>query len=293
MTLADRRALIFVGGTPFSGAEVVAELLGAHPDAVALPVRLRFHSDPRGIPALLGGRIGLEGFLAELRSGDGASLVSSEGLEAAIATFRTTYEDDPLDACRALFWTLLDGVVRDVAASTLVEASPGNIFEAHTLARLVPEARFVHVIRDGRDVATAAAEARTAPPRLAAALAWWADRLRDAERGVRGEEDGAPYEIPDGRLVTVVLDELASGDGGAAYEGVLEALHLDTGGSTRSSPTAPLAPEAIGSGRWRQYARGPGAWLLSRRYARALRELAEEENHAATLLAAAYERPGP
>ncbi len=289
---ATGRAIIFVGGTPYSGAEAVAGLLTAAEDVATVPAAVRFHSDPRGIPALLGGRIGLADFLTELQTGEIAGRVPPEPLDGAIAAFRDSYDDDPLDACRALFWSFLDGDEHRDPATTLVDVSPGNLLEAHTLARLFGDSRFVHVVRDGRDVATAAAEAKVAPPRLAAALEWWADRLRGVERGIRGEEDGARYEIPDARLMMVILDELASDDGADAYHGLLDGLGLDGGLSTRSSAQPPLDPAAIGRGRWRKYARGPGAWLFSRRYARALSELAEEGNHAAGPLQASYERLG-
>jgi hypothetical protein len=292
VTLAGRREVIFVGGTPCSGADVVAEILGAHSAAVALPVRLRFHSDPRGIPALLGGRIGLEDFVGELWSRDIATLLSQEALGAAITTFRTAYADDPLEASRALFWTLLDAAAADEAAGTLVEASPENLLEAHTLARLVPESRFAHVIRDGRDAAAAAAESGAAPHRLIAAVEWWADRQREVERGIRGEEDGTPYAVPEERLATVVLDELAVGDREGAYRALLEGLALERDASLPPEASARLEPGALGRGRWRTHARGPGAWRLSRRYARALDELLDEGNHAAGPLLAARERLG-
>ena len=71
-----------------------------------------------------------------------------------------------------------------------------------------------------------------------------------------------------------------------------DALRLGGGPSTRSSDELSLDPEVIGRGRWRRYARGLGSWLFSRRYARALDELAEEGNHAAGPLQASYARLG-
>ena len=287
MTSADRRAVIFVGGTPYSGAEVVAELLGCHPDVAMVPPVLRFHSDPRGIPALLGGRIGLQDFLAELNGGGLAGRVGQEALDAAIATFRASYEDDPIDSSRALFWALLGAAGEGDPARTLVDASAGNLLEAHTLARLIPESRFVHVVRDGRDVAAAAVEAQVGPDRMGAGLEWWADQLRDIERGFRGEEDGAPYAIPEERVAIVVLEELAS-DSSAS---LLGEVGLDARAMT-DSDRARLEPAAAESGHWRRRARGPAAWWLSSRYSAALRELLEEGNQAAPPLLAARERGG-
>ena len=292
MTLADRREVIFVGGTPYSGAGVVADLIGALPGVATVPAAVRVHSDPRGIPALLGGRIGLADFVAELSAGELAERVAPEALAAAIATFRASYDDDPLNACGDLFWSLVAQVEDGDSASTLVDASPGNLLEAHTLARLVPESRFVHVVRDGRDVAAAAVEAHAGPARMGAAVEWWADRLRDVERGFRGEEDGAPYAIPGERVVSVVFDELAGGDREGAYRSLLGDLDLDRSDATAGARAARLDPGSLRRGLWRRHACGPAAWWLSRRYSAALRELLEEGNHAAPPLLASRERGG-
>ena len=287
MTLAEDARVIFVGGTPFSGAEAAVSLLGRLDGVAAVPIAARFHSDPSGIPGLLAGRLGLADFVAELRAGPVARAVPRPALEAAIAELCDSYDADPLEACRRLFRGLMDRITGGRARLALVESSPGNLIEAQALARLEPHASFVHVVRDGRDVAAAAGHARVAPDRLMAGLIWWGLRLRQAERGIRGEEDGAPYAIPEDQLAITVLDELASEEGEAAYLKLLDRLSL-TGGPSG----APLDPEAIGRGRWRRYARGPGAWRLSRRYGRILRELRDEGNHAAPPLLAALERLG-
>ena len=278
MTSTDRRAVIFVGGTPYSGADVIAELLGGHPEVEMVPAALRFHTDLRGIPALLGGRIGLDDFLAELSGGGIAERTGREALDNAIAGFRTGYDDDPIDSSRALFWSLLDAATEGEHARTLVDASPGNLLEAHTVARLVPESRFVHVVRDGRDVAGAAVEGGLAD-RMSAGLEWWAERLRDVERGLRGEEDGAAYEIPEGRVSIAALEGFTRG----AYAILLDELGLDAH-AVPEADAARLERATADVRHWRRHARGPAAWWLSRRYAATLRDLAEEGNEAAELL---------
>jgi hypothetical protein len=294
--VAERGEVIFLGGTAFSGSDVVARLLAAHPGVIAVSIPAGLHSDPRGIPALLAGRIGLEDFTAALRrvwtagGGEGGGGAAEDGLEERIARFRDAYAHDPLAACRDLFWALAgDG---DGGARALVEASRGNLREAQMLARLLPEARFVHVVRDGRDVAAALSEPGSRPRRARADLGVWADELREIERGVRGEEDGVPYAIPDDRFALVVLDDLLSADGEREYGALTEALGLPTDPAVRSAAMRELASGAVERGRWRRHARGPAAWLLSRRYQRLLAELEREGNHAAPPLIRVHDRFG-
>jgi len=261
VTLRERPEVIFVGGTRFSGAHAVAVQLAEGVGMTSLPVPARFHSDPWGMPALLHGRIGLDDFAERLRTQEIAHRVPRERLDGALAALRKGYHADPLQSCRDLFWAVIDELEANGAAESLVEASPSNLLEAHTLTRLVPQARFVHVARDGRDVAAAAVESDDVDlRRIGVGLERWARELREIERGVRGEEDGAAYAIPDERLSVVIVDELEP---------------------------HPMKPEAGG---WQSHARGPARWWMTRRYERTLDELEAEGNHAAPALRAAYDR---
>jgi hypothetical protein len=283
------REVIFVGGTRFSGAEVVAGLLADHPAAAGVPVAARFHSDPWGIPALLHGRIGLGDFTARLRCGEVAERVAGDRLDRALDALRERYHAKPLEACRELLWALFGDLAGD-SARALVEASPGNFVEAQTLMRLVPEARFVHVARDGRDVAAAAVGSDVNVSRIPAGMEWWAAELREIEHGVRGEEDGSRYAMPPDRLAVIVLDELVAAGAGAAYAQLCNRVGLGDDGAVPAP--IPLDAAAIGRGRWRSQRRGLARWWITGRYERILGELEDEGNHAAPLLRAAFERMG-
>ena len=72
-----------------------------------------------------------------------------------------------------------------------------TIAAADGLARIFPEARFVHSVRDGRDSGSSKVSLREKPHHptdVVSGIEFWADRLRQAERGVRGlsEADRAP-----------------------------------------------------------------------------------------------------
>lgn len=253
MTAAPHE-VIFVGGTRFSGADEAAAELARRLEVTMLPP-VGFHSDPWGIPALLHGRLGIEDFTERMRTQEIAERVPGGVLDSALGALRAGYLEDPLGSCRELFWTLVGELVPDEGGETLVEASPGNLFEAQTLIRLVPQARFVHVVRDGRDVAARALSSEeVAASSVSEGLDWWAAELREIERGVRGEEDGAPYAIPEERMSIELADS-------------------DRGG-------------------WRDQVRGPMRWWTGRRYERTIGELEAESNHAAPALRAAYDRLG-
>ena len=294
--MAERGEVIFLGGTAFSGADAVGRVLEAHRDVAPISIPAGLNGDVRGIPALLAGRIGQEDFLAGLsrqRAQRGAVRGGGDRdrrWDVAIEHFRAAYEADPLEACRALFWDLAEGPAEGDGALALLETSPGNLREAHTMGRLVPEAAFVHVVRDGRDVAVDRRDSSPRSPRVSTALVWWANELRDIERGIRGEEDGALYGIPEERFALVVVDELASSERVAQWAALMERLGLDDDPALRAIAGRELDQAAVGHERWRERVRGPARWRLGRRYRELLGELEREGNHAAPALIRAHER---
>ena len=126
-----RARLIFVGGCERSGTSLVQKILASH-------------SRIAGGPELV-----FTGRIAELYRQMAASYPPEWA--ARIATF---YDSDELaEAFRGFFASLLRKIrERKPGALYLSEKTPSNIFAAVQLLEIFPDSRFVHVIRDGRDV---------------------------------------------------------------------------------------------------------------------------------------------
>jgi Sulfotransferase family len=212
--VAKPPAVLFVGGTGRSGTHVLAKLLGKHSKMALVPVEVRFHTDRSGFPGLLSGEVTKDQFLRRLRGFWWRGFqtrrmrglyrfVPPERFERAVARFEPAFDDDPEGACRQLFYDLLSVRRERAEAPTLVEQSCDTVAEGATLSRLFPEAKFIHVVRDGRD-ASASRVAQTHglvyPRTRRQGLDWWESRIRSIDVGARA--------IPGDRLITVSLDEL-------------------------------------------------------------------------------------
>ena len=212
--VADPPPFVFVGGTGRSGTHVIARLLSRHPQFALVPVEVRFHVEDRGFPGLLAGRVSRQDFVRRLRGfwwkgfqtkrmRGMFRFVPEERFEAAVASFENAFDDDPETACRRLFCDLLWFRVDEANAAALIEQSTDTVAGAATLVRLFDGARFIHVVRDGRD-ASASRVAQTrgviSPRTRREGLEWWEARLRSVDAGSRA--------IPPDHLLTVSLDEL-------------------------------------------------------------------------------------
>jgi|GEM_PF-449450 hypothetical protein len=217
--------LLFVGGTGRSGTHVVAKILNNHSHFRKVPNEARFHTDAGGFPDVLSGRTGPELFIWRLRhhwyrnfeparrSFRGIHrYVPRRRLDAASEAFLRRFEDEPEAACRQLFFDLLWPLATESAKAGLIEQSCDVVAEAPTLGRLFPEAKFIHVVRDGRDAAASrVGQARwlTYPRSIKQGLEWWERRIRRIDAGVAGAGPG--------RVFPLSLDELVGGDRRRSY----------------------------------------------------------------------------
>lgn len=289
--------LVFVGGTGRSGTHVLAQLISRHHRYGLVPVEVRFHTDPDGFPGLLAGDVTPEQFLKRLRGfwwkGFQTSrfrgmyrFVERDRFDAAVERFEADHAADLEAACRRLFYDLLWFRTEGEGDRGLVEQSTDNVAAAATLARLFPEAVFVHVVRDGRD-ASASRVAQTrglvAPRTRVQGIAWWEERIRAIEAGADA--------VPEGRLLTIGLDELVRMQRArAALRPLFRFLGTTMTKRTRRFFSNRMTSEESNKERWREGISDRKAAKLDLLYVEALERLEADGMRCAPLLRHAYER---
>jgi hypothetical protein len=294
---AETAPIVFVGGTGRSGTHVIAKLLCKNVDLALIPVECRFHVDEGGIPDLLAGETSKAAFLRRLRGRWWKGFQTNrfrglhrfmgcERLDEAIAAFEPAFDADPEAACRQLFYDLLWWRTdRGPGARGIVEQSCDTVAQGETLARLFPEARFIHVVRDGRD-ASASRVAQTRgliPPRTrAAGLDWWEQRISRIDEGSRA--------IPPERLLQLSIDELVAMRGPAALHPLCGFAGIPTGQRVRRFFKRQMNIERANQGRWREGLSERKAAQIERAYEDTLAGLEDAGVSSAPLLRRAFER---
>ncbi|CAN5148123.1 hypothetical protein BH24ACT23_BH24ACT23_01810 [soil metagenome] len=311
--------LIFVGGTGRSGTHIVADLIGRHSKLHAIPVECRFHANPKGLADVVTGAATPSDFATKIRRywwhrvrvggralvrarwrarGEGKErglhkILEREPFEDAVGRFEAATagiddgtQPEVVAAARALFFELLGPQAERAGKPGLVEMSCFTIASAPGLARIFPDALFVHSVRDGRDSGSSKVSKRQKshhPSDAATGVDWWAGRLELAERGYRGMPDSS-------RLHAVCLDELVWGDREPSYAGVAAFCGLGGEEAMRAFFDEEMNASNAHRERWREGLSETEQTAVIERYETTLTRIEAEGYHCAELLRRSYER---
>lgn len=168
---------VFLVGAPHSGTALLQSLLAAHPAVVSFP---ESHFAPALLSESRSARaLGLAAHGARARLVDFLRTVGRPDLEAELPRMRTVEEHVHA------FVAMLDRLAAERSAEAWIEATSRHLHHMDLLERCVPGAHFLHLVREGRDVAASLYEAtrRNAqewrgPWDLARCCQRWLDDLR-------------------------------------------------------------------------------------------------------------------
>lgn len=179
----SRAGLVMLIGSPRSGTTWLQSMLGSHP-AIATPQETDLF------------RVFLEP-LAAAWDKQNSGTIDAEQTRRRKGLPLTITEHEFLEAAGTLLDTTLAAIQKlKPGASTIIEKSPAHSMCTETIVRFVPDARFLHIIRDGRDVADSLVAANSdgwgskwAPNSVARAGRIWEQHLLSARRAQQHSRD--------------------------------------------------------------------------------------------------------
>jgi hypothetical protein len=163
MSRADsplRGRMIFNVGSRRSGTFWLQRIVAAHPEVAAVPSETHLFS--HGLAPLF------ERFQHSLRSSSTVGTVFVE-------------REAVLDAARDLSDVVFAGML-EPGTKRLAERTPMHVLHLRLMASIYPDARFVHIIRDGRDVARSIRAQEWGPQQLEEAAGEWREAILAARR---------------------------------------------------------------------------------------------------------------
>jgi hypothetical protein len=164
----------FVVGCNRSGTTLLRAMLDAHPD-LAVPPEAYFtlralrpgSPDAPFAPAAR---------LAEIEAN--RSFATWALPPGALAGVTAAPPADPAELVRAVYRVYAEHHGKPRAG----DKTPRNVLHVPTIAAALPEARFVHLVRDGRDVVPSVREHLLGPESLPATIDYWRDRVLAGRR---------------------------------------------------------------------------------------------------------------
>lgn len=278
---------LFTGGSGRSGTTIIINLLKSHPDIhSSLPREIKYLTSRYGLLDLNFGRsIKLEEDYQGVRNNLLASLnnrigkrkeeiflkflsdkwwsetgkagkprglvqgITQEQLAQFSSEFKDNYRENLLEASRRLYFQLSAAQFKKDNVRYFADSTPVNTMQADLIHRILPDALFINMIRDGRDVALSVAAEKWGPNDPLKALKWWGNRVLVSHLALA--------KVPTEQVLNIRLEELISFDRDYQYSRVLDFLKISDHSSTRDFFVNQMQPEKMTQGEWKRKVKDP------------------------------------
>jgi hypothetical protein len=190
--------------------------------------------------------------------------ITSEQMQLLIKEFQSSSQSDLCKASQDLYFGLSRAQIKKQEVRYFIESTPVNCMHSHNITKLLPGARFINMIRDGRDVALSVSKEKWGPNEAYGALQWWGNRVLLAHQSLA--------QIPADQRVDIRLEELIQFDRQGQYEKILTFLGVSDSAPMREFFDLEMLPEHMSQGSWREQVQDPS--LFDRQYDSILSRLA-------------------
>lgn len=269
---------IFVGGTGRSGTTITAKLIAAHDEVFqTTPREVRFISLPKGVLDALSDKCSPETtaenilgpwFMRKKNSEYPVGLfqvISDQELRSLTNRYLEEFKSDRWSSSRALVESIISNGKSLDEPKRWVDSTPQNALRSSELLRLFPDARIVHVMRDGRDVAASFVKKNFGPDDPLEALGLWHQRLIKAHEAQLGADTRS--------ILKINLADLVTQQRVATLERLMKFLDLDLSQDVIEWFESEVTLESAHVGRWSDEFSDRISRELNSRYEKMLTEL--------------------
>lgn len=278
---------LFVGGSGRSGTTIAINLLNKHSEVhSSMPREVKYLTSRFGLIDLIYGRpISIEEGLTGVRNnliaralpvigkskiklfqtnmqgtwwrevgkkGKDRGLVqgiTEQSRDAALDIFNSAFKGQPIESARNLFFELSNQQILRSEVKYFADSTPVNMMQANYLHQLFPEAFFLNMVRDGRDVAYSVAAEKWGPSDPFKALDWWANRVLKAEQGLD--------VIPQNQRLTLRLEDLVVRERDNSLKIILDLLGIGLEDKLKAFFDLELTQEKLNQGKWQKELENP------------------------------------
>ena len=175
--------------------------------------------------------------------------ISRSNLEKLMTSLRRDLKINRIWAARRFMKRFI--ALQDEAGSEKywVETTPMNIPTADKLLKLFPNAHFITMVRDPRDVIASLLTKNWGPTTPMEGLTWIEKRLADGHNALKA--------IPRKQKITIALEDLAINKREETYRKLSNFLKISDSLEMRKFFEEELTPENATSGRWKQEISSP------------------------------------
>jgi len=261
--------VLLTGGTGRSGTTIVGKLLSRHP-AIGLskPAEIKILTSGNGLLDIsIGNRVGrykrllltdrlqFERFTLRIRRewwereskvGDSTGLklgISAEELDELLRNMRKGVSKDRTNSSQRFIRAFIDIQKHATGKEFWIETTPKNLLRGVELDEFMPGVRFIHMVRDGRDVISSVIRERWGPSNYNDGLSWWSRRMHKILENSR---------VLGNKIGTFSLEDLVILNREATYQRLIDYIGIEDDIQMRRYFDTEVLPEKVSQGRWKQ-----------------------------------------
>ena len=260
--------VLFSGGTGRSGTTIVGRLLSRHSKVtMAKPAEIKFLTAGNGILDLsqrrrvgkykrliFNDRLHLERFKYRLfndwwqrdsKFGGSAGLfqgISEEQLKEIYSHLKRNFDLDIKKASQSFMRDFIEIQLQNAKKELWIDTTPVNIFRSSEIQELLPGCRFIHMVRDGRDVISSAIREKWGPTNYEDGLLWYRRRMiRNLKNGITLKDC----------TITLSLEDLVIHNRQESLEKLLAFLGIKEERNFKEFFDKMMLASSINQGRWK------------------------------------------